>query len=151
MASRKSIIEKAVGKDLADEQTQAEILSPPGTEITIGGKPMRVYPLSGRAVRELTGLANQVFASALGDGPMSLRVGGVLVQPRYLATFIGLLAAATFASPQDLQPEQHEKIAVEIDEATANARGVIELADAFGTLVEMNDVTAGFRTDTGKK
>ncbi len=149
--SRKAIIAKSVAKDLDDPATQAEILAPLGVEVTIGGKPVRLYPLSGRAVRELTGLTQQIFAAAFGDGPIEMRVSGVLMEHRYLSRFIPLLAAATFATPKDITPEQHAAVSVEVDEATASASGATELATAFATMVEQNDITAGLGGEPAKK
>ncbi len=141
MASRKAILERAIAKeapDLDDPQAQAQILAPSGEEITLGGQSVRIFPLSGRGVRELSGFARVVYASSEGDGPIGMRICGVLMQPRYLNTLLAFVATSTFESPADVDPEQHQKRVVEFDKSTANNRGVDELGMAFAKLIELN-------------
>lgn len=147
MASRKAILKESIAeklpKDLSDPAVQAEILSPPGRVIRIGGNDVRIYPLSGHGVRELIGFAQLVLASAVGDGPIEMRISGTLMQPRYLPVLISFIATSMFASPKDFDAEQHAKFMKEIDESTTSGSGVDELAEAFATLMEINDARVG--------
>jgi|SRR5579872_1129099 len=144
MATRKEIIEKSIRKekDLSDEQTQSEILSPNAVEANIAGKTVALYPLSGYDVRRLTGLAQQVLAAAFGIGPMEMRICGVLTEEQYLSRFLPLLAAATFASPKDIKREQLAKVMNELNESTACAQGTMDIANAFAIMLEQNEVMA---------
>ncbi len=141
---RKSIIEKSIAKDLGDESTQAKILKPEGVEVTIGGKPLRLYPLSAYDVRTLTGFVQVVLAASQGPGEPSMRISGTLVRPQYVMDFLSLLASATFASPANFDAEQHAAVFAELNDATASPRGAIELANAYAALVEQNDVLGAF-------
>ncbi len=142
--ARKTIIEKSIARDLADEPTQAKILAPEPVEVQIGGKPLRLYPLSAYDVRTLTGFVQVVLAASQGPGEPSLRISGTLVRPQYVTDFLSLLASATFASPKDFDAEQHAKVFAELNEATASPRGAIELANAYAAIVEQNGVMDAF-------
>jgi hypothetical protein len=61
------------------------------------------------------------------------------LQPNYLGRFEQLLAAA-HAPAGELEPDQLEKLAREINDATASAKGAAELARAFVVMLDMNEV-----------
>lgn len=148
MPTRRAIIEKSItkDKDLSDQQTQAEILHPGPREVLIGGKPLHLYPLSGFQVRALTGFAAGIFLeSGTADDlkAFSIRVMPVITRPQNAMQVISFLVSATFPSPKDAEAAkkaQIERIFRELNDATAGPKGAYELALAFVTLCEQNDV-----------
>jgi hypothetical protein len=50
-------------RDLSNEQTQQEILEPKPAELTVGGKPVKLYPLPGRASRDFVVLFGDILVA----------------------------------------------------------------------------------------
>lgn len=123
-------------RDLDSEEVQNEILHPETVEITFAGKKVRLHKLSGYASRSLLGLAGELLTDrSLGSGAVRFR----LMQPSYLARFLTLFAAAHGAAGE-LTTEEIDKIARELDDNSASAKGAVELANAFDAMCDQNGI-----------
>lgn len=142
VAENRQRIREQLATEPDSDELQREVLEPEGVEVSIGGSPMRLYPLSGKSVRKLMGLTSQVFASSVGDGPPAMRIGGAIVE-MYLDRFLPLLAEATQRAGS-ADDRQLARIQDELDRKTQSAKGAIELAAAFDIMLAQNDVLEVF-------